>query len=169
MKQSRNWRGKRLLNLVRIKCLSQSMDNFRLISLMDGDRILEAVKATICTFDPWHSRIGKLCWDKLKIPLARIINNSVEERLPNPLKEAMAMPLLKKYYLSRGNVVSYIKEYSFLTRCFIYLFIFKVIEGVATEQLGCNSCPWPISIRCQSLFWDWCSIYCSGGWYLLTG
>uniref|UniRef100_A0A670INB5 Reverse transcriptase domain-containing protein n=1 Tax=Podarcis muralis TaxID=64176 RepID=A0A670INB5_PODMU len=104
-------------------------DQFQSVTSEDVDRLLGKVKPTTCLLDPCPSWLIKASWEGLGDGLCGVVNASLcEGAFPDPLKEAVIKPLLKKTSLDPANLANY-RPLSNLP------FLGKVIERVVAEQL----------------------------------
>ncbi|XP_060124758.1 uncharacterized protein LOC132591228 [Zootoca vivipara] len=104
-------------------------DQFQSVTSEDVDRLLRRVKPTTCLLDPCPSWLIKASQEGLGDGLRGLVNASLHEgAFPDPLKEAVIKPLLKKPSLDPANMANY-RPVSNLP------FLGKVIERVVAEQL----------------------------------
>uniref|UniRef100_A0A670II88 Reverse transcriptase domain-containing protein n=1 Tax=Podarcis muralis TaxID=64176 RepID=A0A670II88_PODMU len=104
-------------------------DQFQSVTSEDVDRLLGKVKPTTCLLDPCPSWLIKVSREGLGDGLCGVVNASLcEGAFPDPLKEAVIKPLLKKTSLDPANLANY-RPVSNLP------FLGKVIERVVAEQL----------------------------------
>uniref|UniRef100_A0A670IGT7 Reverse transcriptase domain-containing protein n=1 Tax=Podarcis muralis TaxID=64176 RepID=A0A670IGT7_PODMU len=104
-------------------------DQFQSVTSEDVDRLLGQVKPTTCLLDPCPSWLIKASREGLGDGLCGVVNASLYEgAFPDPLKEAVIKPLLKKTSLDPANLANY-RPVSNLP------FLGKVIERVVARQL----------------------------------
>uniref|UniRef100_A0A670IP01 Reverse transcriptase domain-containing protein n=1 Tax=Podarcis muralis TaxID=64176 RepID=A0A670IP01_PODMU len=104
-------------------------DQFQSVTFEDVDRLLGKVKPTTCLLDPCPSWLIKASREGLGDGLCGVVNASLcEGAFPDPLKEAVIKPLLKKTSLDPANLANY-RPVSNLP------FLGKVIERVVAKQL----------------------------------
>uniref|UniRef100_A0A670HMU9 Reverse transcriptase domain-containing protein n=1 Tax=Podarcis muralis TaxID=64176 RepID=A0A670HMU9_PODMU len=104
-------------------------DQFQPVTSEDVDRLLGRVKPTTCLLDPCPSWLIKASREGLGDGLRGVVNASLREgAFPDPLKEAVIKPLLKKPSLDAATMANY-RPVSNLP------FLGKVIERVVAEQL----------------------------------
>uniref|UniRef100_A0A670HUI6 Reverse transcriptase domain-containing protein n=1 Tax=Podarcis muralis TaxID=64176 RepID=A0A670HUI6_PODMU len=104
-------------------------DQFQSVTSEDVDRLLGRVKPTTCLLDPCPSWLIKASREGLGDGLRGVVNASLREgAFPDPLKEAVIKPLLKKTSLDAATMVNY-RPVSNLP------FLGKVIERVVAEQI----------------------------------
>uniref|UniRef100_A0A670I7A7 Reverse transcriptase domain-containing protein n=1 Tax=Podarcis muralis TaxID=64176 RepID=A0A670I7A7_PODMU len=104
-------------------------DQFQSVTSEDVDRLLGRVKPTTCLLDPCPSWLIKASREGLGDGLRGVVNASLREgAFPDPLKEAVIKPLLKKPSLDAATMANY-RPVSNLP------FLGKVIERAVAEQL----------------------------------
>uniref|UniRef100_A0A670II27 Reverse transcriptase domain-containing protein n=1 Tax=Podarcis muralis TaxID=64176 RepID=A0A670II27_PODMU len=104
-------------------------DQFQSVTSEDVDRLLGQVKPTTCLLDPCPSWLIKASREGLGDGLRGVVNAFLcEGAFPDPLKEVVIKPLLKKTSLDPANLANYhpVSNLPFLG---------KVIERVIVEQL----------------------------------
>uniref|UniRef100_A0A670ISM5 Reverse transcriptase domain-containing protein n=1 Tax=Podarcis muralis TaxID=64176 RepID=A0A670ISM5_PODMU len=103
-------------------------NQFQSVTPEDVDRLLGRVKPTTCLLDPCPSWLIKVNREGLGDGLCGVVNASLcEGTFPDPLKEAVIKPLLKKTSLDPASMANY-RPVSNLP------FLGKVIEWVVAEQ-----------------------------------
>ncbi|XP_072050218.1 uncharacterized protein [Amphiura filiformis] len=99
------------------KC-SSSFSEFELVSEDDVLKVMKSSSVTSCGLDPLPSKVFKMCMGELVPITTRIVNTSLSSgNMPETLKHANIVPLLKKPGLDRDEFANYrpISNLSFLS------------------------------------------------------
>ena len=95
---------------------------------MTESKVLKFIKEALYSLDPCSTYILKECIDILLPSLTKLVNLSLKNEIfPNPFKQAIVTPLLKKSTLSKEDLKSYrlVSGLSFLSK----------LERIVTAQI----------------------------------
>ena len=115
---------------------------FSSIQVVTDTKVLKFIKESpskTCSLDPCPTHIVKQCIDILLPSLTKLVNLSLKNGIfPNPFKQAIVTPLLKKSTLSKEDLKSYrpVSGLSFLSKLVERIVAAQIRSCVDSHDLG---------------------------------
>ena len=106
-----------------------TFSSFQVVTDSEVLKFIKEAPSKTCSLDPCPTHIVKQCIDILLPSLTKLVNLSLENGIfPNPFKQAIVTPLLKKSTLSKEDLKSYrpVSGLSFLS---------KLVERIVAAQI----------------------------------
>ena len=106
-----------------------TFSSFQVVTDSEVLKFIKEAPSKTCSLDPFPTHIVKQCIDILLPSLTKLVNLSLENGIsPNPFKQAIVTPLLKKSTLSKEDLKSYrpVSGLSFLS---------KLVERIVAAQI----------------------------------
>ena len=106
-----------------------TFNSFQVVTESKVLKFIKEAPSKTCSLDPCPTHIVKQCIDILLPSLTKLVNLSLKNGIfPNPLKQAIVTPLLKKSILSKQDLKSYrpVSGLSFLS---------KLVERIVAAQI----------------------------------
>ena len=103
--------------------------SFQVVTDTEVLKFIKESPSKTCSLDPCPTHIVKQCIDILLPSLTKLVNLSLKNSIfPNPFKQAIVTPLLKKSTLSKEDLKSYrpVSGLSFLS---------KLVERIVAAQI----------------------------------
>ena len=112
---------------------------FQVVTDSEVLKFIKEAPSQTCSLDPCPTHIVEQCLDILLPSLTKLVNLSLKTGIfPNPFKQAIVTPLLKKFTLSKENLKSYrpVSGLSFLSRLVERIVAAQIRSHMDSHELG---------------------------------